>query len=306
MRKIAISIVAIFLCFSFLNSQEKIRHSAVAGSWYPGDSHELRKAIENFLEKGSEIAGNKSLENGKVFGIVAPHAGYYYSGAAAGAAYSQIENTKFDVVVIIAPSHREAFRGSSVYPGDAYETPLGKVVVNREIAGKIVNYGQTVRFSEKGHLLMGIPQEHSLEIQLPFLQVVLEDFTLVPIIMGEQNYTTCDDLAQSIVRAVEGEKCLIVASSDLSHFHKYEDAVKMDSRLLNAVENFDYNKLIRNIETREWEACGGGPIGAMMMACEKLGAKNARLLTYYNSGDIPGTDKSSVVGYAGGVLYKDE
>jgi len=301
MKKVIKPVLFFLLLLSPLLSQEKIRKSAVAGSWYPGDPAALRLEVKKYLDESRSFS-----INGEIYGIVSPHAGYYYSGKAAAAVYKQIEGKIYDVIIIIAPSHQEAFRGSSVYPGDAYETPFGKVFINKDIARKIVQGGKTVNFSDKGHLLRGIPREHSLEIQLPFLQVVLPEFKIVPVIMGEQNYHNCKDLGEAIAEAVRGKKALIVASSDLSHFHEYKEAVEMDKNVLDAFENFDYVNLIRNFETRQWEACGGGPIVAMMIASDKLGAKKSQLLTYYNSGDISGADRNSVVGYAGGVIYKNE
>ena len=301
MKKIVCIFIIGFFLFSPLLSQERIRHSAVAGSWYTSDPKELRTIIKSYLDESTKVS-----IKGEIFGIVSPHAGYQFSGKAAGAAYKQIEGKSYDVVIIIAPSHQEAFRGSSVYPGDAYETPFGRAYIVKEITRKIVDYGKTVTFSERGHLIGGIPREHALEIQLPFLQVVQKNLKIVPIIMGEQNYENCKDLGDAIAEAVKGKKFLIVASSDLSHMHEYDEAVKLDKKVLDAFEKFDYVNLIRNFERREWEACGGGPIVAAMIACEKLGAKKSRLLTYYNSGDIRGGNKSSVVGYAAGVIFKNE
>ncbi|RKY86112.1 AmmeMemoRadiSam system protein B [candidate division KSB1 bacterium] len=298
MKKFIFTTLVIFSLFSSLFSQGKIRRSAIAGSWYPAEPRKLKAFLKGFFDENTRVP-----VKGEIRGIISPHAGYFYSGNAAAAVYKQIEGRNYDIVVIIAPSHHEAFRGSSIYPGDAYETPFGKVYIDKDIAKKIVETGKTVKFSEKGHLYMGIPREHSLEIQLPLLQMVIKKFKIIPIIMGEQNLKNCKDLADAIARSIKGKKFLIVASSDLSHYHNYNEALKLDGALLSAFEKFDYIKIMKNIESRKWEACGGGPIVTAMITCERFGAKRAQVIKYYNSGDLKGSGKSSVVGYAGGIIF---
>jgi AmmeMemoRadiSam system protein B len=144
--------------------------------------------------------------------------------------------------------------------------------------------------------------EHSLEVQLPFLQQVLKDFELVPIVMGDQSLPTCQALAEAIASSLGEEKVLIVASSDLSHYHPYEWAVKLDGAILEAVNAFDPEKLYRALQDRESEACGGGPMVAAMLAAEKFGASSAKVLKYANSGDVTG-DRGQVVGYMAAAVF---
>jgi hypothetical protein len=146
--------------------------------------------------------------------------------------------------------------------------------------------------------------EHALEVQLPFLQSVLKDFTLVPIIMGDQQYETCRALGIALAELIKDDKTVIIASSDLSHFHPYDEAVKLDEKVLTAVREWDYINLSRNLRGRVWEACGGGPIVATMIASERLGANQSQIIKYANSGDVPVGEKNSVVGYMSAVFYR--
>jgi len=165
----------------------------------------------------------------------------------------------------------------------------------------------TERLREACPLVDYVPQahaqEHSLEIQLPFLQVVLGDFELVPLVMGEHDFYTCEELAKAIVEVVKGERALLVASTDLSHFHPYPQAVALDKVVLEHVEAFDPEGLSRDLRSGRCEACGGGPMVAVMLAAKALGASGAKVLKYANSGDVTG-DRSSVVGYMAAAIYR--
>jgi AmmeMemoRadiSam system protein A len=160
-----------------------------------------------------------------------------------------------------------------------------------------------IKLSSQGHVTSGGQGEHALEVQLPFLQRVLGQFKLVPIIMGDQSYDTCRALGVALAKLIQSSDTLIVASSDLSHFHPYDEAVKIDRKTLKAIQEWDYLSMSRNFESRVWEACGGGPIVAAMIASERLGATEAKLLKYANSGDVTG-DHSRVVGYGALALVR--
>jgi AmmeMemoRadiSam system protein B/AmmeMemoRadiSam system protein A len=275
----------------------KIRPPAVAGSFYPADPKELGAMIDGFLAK----AAPPPLEN--VVALVAPHAGYQYSGPVAAYSYALLKGRKFDRVVVIAPSHYEAFGFSSVYDGAAYTTPFGQVPVDQAFAAKLAKASPTIKLSGIGHTPSPDKPEHALEDQLPFLQRVLGQFQLVPVIMGDQSYENCRALGVALAKLVAGTNTLIVASSDLSHYHTYDEAVRLDHKTLKAIQEYDYFDLSRNLELRVWEACGGGPIVATMIAAERLGATQAKLLRYANSGDTTG-DHSRVVGYGAVALVK--
>ena len=278
----------------------KVRPAAVAGSFYPADPTELAKMVDGFLAKATPppLTG--------VVALVAPHAGYEYAGQVAAYSYALLKGLKFDRVVVIAPSHYEAFGFSSVYDGAAYTTPLGQVPVDRAFAAKLAAMSKSIRLSGLGHTPTPDKPEHALEDQLPFLQRVLGQFQLVPIVMGDQSYENCRALGLALAKLIQGTNTLIVASSDLSHYHPYAEAEKIDHKTLKAIEEWDYLSMARNFDSRIWEACGGGPIIAAMIASEHLGASQAKLLDYANSGDTPGGDKTRVVGYGALAFVKPQ
>jgi hypothetical protein len=240
--------------------------------------------------------------------VVAPHAGYQYSGPVAAYTYAELKGRKFSRVVVIAPSHYESFDFTSIYDGDGYATPLGTVPVDRAFARELARMSSTMKLSSRGHDATSAGAEHAVEVQLPWLQRVLGDFTVVPIVMGDQSYENSRALGVALAKLIHGpgtpgQDTLIVASSDLSHFHPYDEAVTIDHKTLKALEAWDYFSMSRNFQTRVWEACGGAPIVAAMIAAERMGANQARVLKYANSGDTSG-DHSRVVGYSADVFVK--
>jgi MEMO1 family protein len=295
-----------------VDAQQKVRSPGVAGSFYPADPHELTTMMDGMLAK----AAPPPIE-GTILAVVAPHAGYEYSGPVAAYTYGALKGRHYSRVVVIAPSHYEAFDFSSVYDGHAYATPLGTIPVDKAFAQQLTKIKSSIRLSGRGHEPTAHGTEHALEVQLPWLQRVLGNFTLVPIVMGDQSYESSRDLGVALAKMLQSGKAssgfgdslvapggtLIVASSDLSHYHTYNEAVKIDHKTLDALESWDYFSMSRNFEARVWEACGGGPIVAAMIAAERLGANQARVLKYANSGDITG-DRSRVVGYSADVFVK--
>ncbi len=279
---------------------EHIRQAAVAGAFYPADPKELAAMVDGFIAHASVPA-----HEGEVVALVAPHAGYPFSGGVAGYSYAMIKGRPTHRVVVIAPSHFEGFSFTSVYDGYAYVTPLGKVPVDKEFARKLVSLNPEIRLSSSGHVPTAAGPEHALEDQLPFLQRVLGDFQLVPIIMGEQSYAASRALGVALAELIRGTDTLIVASSDLSHYHPYAEAVTIDGKTLNAIGEWDYLTLSDNFANRTWEACGGAPIVAAMIAAERLGATRAQVIKYANSGDVTG-DRSRVVGYSAVAFLKEE
>jgi len=249
---------------------------------------------------------------GQLVALVSPHAGYPFSGPVAAYSYALLRGQKFARVVVIAPSHYEAFPFSSIYDGDAYSTPLGQVPVDKEFAAKLVAMSPLIQFSGQGHGEVEGHWEHAAEDELPFLQRVLGDFKFVPIVMGDQSYQASRALGVALADLIqqEGEtasgdfKTLILASSDLSHYHPYDEAVTEDHKTLKAIEEWDYFNLSINSERRIWEACGGSGIVAAMIAAERLGANRTTVLKYANSGDTT-SDKTRVVGYGAVALTKE-
>lgn len=278
--------------------KEAVRQPAVAGSFYPADPRELEKMIDGFLAR----AGNPVTQEPLV-ALIAPHAGYQYSGAVAAHSYAQLKGRKFARVVVIAPSHFEGFDFTSVYDGESYVTPLGAIPVDKAFAARLASLGPGIRLSRRGHTPAGQQGEHALEVELPFLQRTLGHFQLVPIVMGDQSYESSRALGVALAKLIQGTDTLIVASSDLSHFHPADEASRLDHNTLQAIEDWDTLSLSRNFQSRVWEACGGAPIVAAMIAAQRLGANQARILKYANTGDVTG-DRSRVVGYGAVALLR--
>lgn len=275
-----------------------VRPPAVAGSFYASDPVQLAKTVDALLARPAPQVAAQNI-----VAVIVPHAGYEFSGGVAAYSYAALKGRKVRRVVVIAPSHYESFPFSSVYDAEAYSTPLGEIPVDREFARRLAAQHSLIRLATNGHISTAGRGEHALEVQLPFLQRALGNFQLVPIVMGAQDYQASRALGMALARLIQGPDTLIVASSDLSHFHPYGQAVQLDRALLGAVEQRDYLTLSHNLENRTWEACGGGPIVAAMMAAERLGATQARLLKYANSGDVTG-ERGRVVGYGAVALVR--
>ncbi len=273
------------------SSSGPVRRAVVAGAFYPGEPDALASTIDRYLD----AAGSPDLD-GEVVALVAPHAGYVYSGGVAAHAYAAVRGRTYDTVIVVAPSHRAAFRGASVFDGSSYETPLGAVPIDRESVSELRQRGLV--FEPRAH-----SQEHSLEVQVPFLQRSLESFELVPIVMGEQSEAAVRSLAAAmsgVVAERPDRRYLLVASTDLSHYHSQEDARRLDRVIVESVDAFDPEGLLRALASGECEACGGGPTAAVLMAARELGAAGAEVLRYATSGDVTG-DMSQVVGYMAAV-----
>jgi MEMO1 family protein len=286
--------------YSVAANPQNIRQPGVAGSFYPADPTALVAMIDDMLTHASAPPINDPI-----LAVVSPHAGYQYSGPVAAYTYAALKGRKFSRVVVIAPSHYEAFDFTSIFDGDAYATPLGMVQIDKQFATALIKLSPTIRLSSQGHIPTSKGAEHALEVELPWLQRVLGDFQLVPIIMGDQSYESSRALGVALAKLIHSSDTLIVASSDLSHYHPYEEAVSIDHKTLNALQAWDYFSMSQNFEMRVWEACGGAPIVAAMIAAERMGANQAVLLKYANSGDITG-DRSRVVGYSAVALVKSQ
>lgn len=279
--------------------EQIVRKPAVAGQFYPGNPATLRKDIEHYLENAS----TEPVE-GTVVALVSPHAGYIYSGQVAAYGYRLVRDNAYETVVVISPSHVEYFDYSSVFAGKSYLTPLGEIPVDHDVVRLITGEGKLVRAETSGHLFGAFQRgEHSLEVQLPFLQVALGDFELVPIVMGSQSRECIEALGNALGNALQGRNALIVASTDLSHFHGEAGAKKLDGVFMDKLGSFDEAGLSKSLARKDAEACGGGPTAAAMIAARKLGADRCAILQYANSGDITG-DTSSVVGYVSAAMIR--
>lgn len=283
------------------NAMERtVRKPAVAGQFYADDSAALRKEIVSYLD-----AAAVPTIGGEVVAIVSPHAAYMYSGQVAAYGYRLVKGASYDVVVVISPSHVEYFPYASVFPGAAYSTPLGEVPIDAVLAKLVASKSGLVKIDMKGHEIRPNQRsEHALEVQLPFLQVALGSFKLVPIVMGDQSPQVVEALGSALSEALKGKKALIVASSDLSHFYGDGEARKLDGVFQKRLSDFDPAKLLGDLSTKGTEACGGGPVAAAMIAAKSLGAVRCIPLRYANSGDVTG-DTTSVVGYVSAAMVKD-
>ena len=272
-------------------AREQVRLAAVAGSWYPGTAAALTREVDRYLSAAT------GPSPGEVLGILSPHAGLMYSGPVAAYAYHALRGQAYDVAVLIGPSHYDAFEGVAVAHHDAFETPLGPIRVDRDLCSALAAASPLVHPRPSAH-----DREHSLEMQLPFLKRVLPELPIVPLVMGFQSRETIVAVGDALARTLRGRQALLVASTDLSHYFDGRTAGKLDGRVVDCVSRFDVDGLLEEFERYpEHErgrrvACGGGPALAMLRAARLLGASQARVLRYANSGDISG-DYSAVVGY---------
>lgn len=261
-----------------------MRLAAVAGQFYPGSGAELEQQLNGMLHTEKELP---------VLGAVVPHAGYIYSGQVAAAVYSRLP--KAETYVIIGPNHHGL--GSPVaLSRESWRTPLGVVEPDEELADALA--GSIIDHDETAHL-----HEHSIEVQIPFLQKRFQGFKILPICMGLQDEQTAVEVGQELSLAVQkiNRRCIVIASSDFTHYQPQETARKVDAKLLEAILNMDVPELYDRVYRYDATACGYGPIAAVITATSAMGAKAGKLLAYATSGDVSG-DYSQVVGY-GAIVF---
>jgi AmmeMemoRadiSam system protein B len=302
---LAVIAIALGPACSLAIAKERIRRPAVAGSFYPKDQKELTKTVDSSLLNVRQ----EQIEE-KILGLISPHAGYVYSGQVAAYSYRQIKDKNYDTVIIVGPSHRVYLRGASVGDWDAYATPLGKVVVNKEMVNELLGIGKPFQFVREAHI-----REHSVETQIPFLQRVLKDFDLVPIVMGMPSLTDCERVSKALSKIAGKRNVLLVASSDMSHFPNYGNANRVDRETLSLIEKFDPKRVFnseaeflrKGIPNLSTTLCGLNAVVTVMMTVKQLGGNGVKILHYANSGDIAVhgyREKRRVVGYGAVALYK--
>jgi AmmeMemoRadiSam system protein B len=276
-----------------------IRQSVIAGDWYPGQPDVLRRTLEGYLADAEKI----ELE-GELRALISPHAGYAYSGPTAAHAYKQLEDgPTFETVAILSPLHQAYLGRFAVTKAGYYETPLGLVEVDVKLVEAL---GKEVTLNR-----VGFDGEHSLEIQLPFLQQVLGTFTLLPVMLGEpltsdRGLATCRELSAALAKLLRDKRALIVASTDLSHLYDYNDVVRHDRVMVELVERFDIEGLARALIEGRCHACGGAPVVTALLTAQALGANRAKVLHYTNSGEVTGNRRpdSYTVGYMAAAIYQ--
>ena len=285
------------LCLVFITlplgcKAENAKEPAVAGTFYPADKDSLKKSVEGFLSKAEN-----SPTHGKLIALISPHAGYIYSGQVAAYGYKQIQGSDIKKVILIGSSHRSAFKGASIYTKGSFRTPLGDIKVNKSIAESLLNESAGVRFSPEAY-----EGEHSLEVQLPFLQTVLKDFTIIPIVIGSPSGKIIEHFILKLTEILD-EKTLIVASTDLSHYYDYATAKEMDNKIISAIERLSTKDAIELLKSGKSEMCGEVPVIIAMEVARRSGANLGVVFKQANSGDVTG-EKDKVVGYASIGLYK--
>jgi AmmeMemoRadiSam system protein B len=271
------------------------RPSPIAGTWYPRNPDVLRQSIDEQLQ-----AAEITLPQGEIIGVVAPHAGHRYSGHVAAYAFKCFQGLEPEIVAVVSPLH-------SYYPGeiistehDAYVTPLGEIPVDHEL----LDFINTKLQDKIDFRKIRQDSEHSLEIELPFLQRVLhKPFRLLPLMILNQSSSVTKLLGETIAQALHGKSSLLVASSDLSHFYPAQIAQKYDEALLSRIEAFDPNAVLNAEDEGVGFACGRGAIATVLWAARELGADQVKILRYAHSGDVTG-DNHSVVGYGSALIYK--
>lgn len=276
-----------------MQNNKHVRPSAIAGSWYPGSPEELARTVQSCLKSASvpPVADD-------IIGVISPHAGYAYSGGVAAHGYRCLQGRQYDTVVILSPMHRMPFSLYHVSSADFYETPLGQVPVNRDLLDQIKS---ALNFTEIEN-----DQEHSLEIQLPFLQIVLHDFDLVPIMIGHSRVYEVSDLVEALLPVCREKKTLVVASSDLHHIADYQAVVEADQQVADVLSTFDLNSIRQVLGRRDSTVCGRAAISALLELSKRLGASNLNVLDHRNSGDVTGHKGSGeyTVGYLSAIICK--
>jgi AmmeMemoRadiSam system protein B len=277
------------------------RRPAVAGAFYAASPEKLRKQITAcFKHPLGPGRLPESIHESGILSIVCPHAGYIYSGPAATHAYLALgEQAPPETVVIIGPNHTGWGTPVSVMTEGTWNTPLGNVEIDSALAGKITDYSDTARSDESAFI-----REHSIEVQLPFLQFIYPEFKFVPICMGYQDLETSVELGQAIYEASKDKNIIVVASSDLTHQETKESANKKDGYVLEAIRALDERLLQEYVQRYHITTCGYGPVSATMVYSKLRNATKAEVLSYYTSGDIVG-DNSAVVGYASAKITRN-
>lgn len=274
-----------------------VRPSPIAGTWYEGHPSKLASEVDRYIHEAS-----LPDFDGEVVALIAPHAGYLYSGPVAGYAFATVHGMDFDLVAVISPMHayyREPILTSS---HEAYSTPLGKISIDRAAVEAV----DTLLCADIGVGLKPIANdsEHSLEIELPFLQRTLNgEFNLLPIMISEQTNRIAYTLGTALAKILRGRNALLVGSTDLSHFKSRDAANKFDQEMLRQVERFSPEGLLKAEENGKGFACGRGAVATVLYAAKSLGADTVKILNYATSGDITG-DYDSVVGYGAAVVLK--
>jgi AmmeMemoRadiSam system protein B len=280
-----------------MKAQMDLRPSPIAGQWYPDNPEHLAASVNGYLE-----AAILPDLPGEIVAVIAPHAGHIYSGPVAGHAFSAVRGLSPDLVVVISPMHQAYHQPLLTSAHQAYQTPLGSITIDREAVDQL---GESLQASLGfGLAAVRADGEHSLEIELPFLQQALAgEFKLLPVMVRDQTQNVLKSLGQSLAQIIETRQALMVASTDLSHFYPQETANQLDQEMLRRIADFDPLAVLRAEEQGKAFACGRGAVAAVMWAAQDLGADTVTIVNYATSGDVSG-DYSQVVGYGAAVITR--
>jgi AmmeMemoRadiSam system protein B len=282
-----------------MKTQIDLRPSPIAGQWYPGKAENLLAGVNEYMDAAvlPEIPG-------EIIAVIAPHAGYRYSGPVAGHAFAAVRGLSPDIVAVISPMHQYYYQPLLTVSHTAYQTPLGTIPIDQDTVNTLDKHLQNIL----GFGLTAVrnDQEHSLEIELPFLQVALDgDFSLLPVMVRDQNAKVVQCLGTALAKTLESKKALLVASTDLSHFYPQKTAETLDHEMLSRIEAFDPISVLQAEEQGKAFACGRAAVAAVLWAAKDFDADTVTIVNYATSGDISG-DYSQVVGYGAAVVSRQK
>jgi len=280
-----------------MNKLTDLRPSPIAGQWYPGNPHKLAASVDQYMESAvlPEIQG-------EILALVAPHAGHIYSGPVAGYAFAAAQGMQIELVAVVSPMHQPYVDPLLTSGHASYQTPLGSIPIDR----KAVQDLNTLLTADLGYGLVTIrnDREHSLEIELPFLQRALgSKFSLLPVMVRDQSFQVTQSLGLALASVLANRRALLVASTDLSHFYPQDSAKQLDQEMLRRIESFDPIAVLNAEEEGVGFACGRGALAAVLWAAIALGGNRVQILNYATSGDVSG-DYHQVVGYGAAVITK--
>ena len=299
MKNISRLILSIVFIFTLILSRlflpnlyaQDIKEPNVAGTFYPDDPGQLSTMIGGFLEKA-----NPQSPNGRIFALISPHAGYGFSGAVAAFGYKLIKDKPYKTVIVLGTSHHYPFNGASVYPRGLFKTPLGLIEVDNEFSAKLLGRDPEIVFAPEA-----FKEEHSVEVELPFLQKTLVDFKIVPIVFGDCTLVTCKKIAGLLKEAIgERKDILVIASSDMYHGYDYDEADAVDNFTLKAIKDMDSEALYYGLREGKMQACGGFGVVTALILAKDLGHDKVAVLRHTNSAEVTAKKTKGIwtVGYA--------
>lgn len=294
-RVLFLFVLFLTLVFAFLRADGKVREPAVAGGFYPADPEVLSRVVDSFLAEAPAVP----IDAKRVVALVVPHAGYVYSGRTAGKAYGLLRGISVDTVLLVGPSHFVPVRGVVVYPGEGFRTPLGVVPVDEEVRERLISSCRECFSVSEAPFI----REHSLEVQVPFIQRVFPRAKILPLVVNDLDQILIKKAVRAVARACRGRRVLVVASSDLSHYHPRERARQLDGIFRRDLEMFAPERMLEDLAGRRCEACGGAGVVLALAAAREMGGRKVFVVDYSDSGDVTG-DTGSVVGYISAVVLR--